>query len=37
MQTNPTGTDWGGVIYSYDNNVFRLWAPNGGQGMNVLF
>ncbi|XP_076109787.1 uncharacterized protein LOC143078728 isoform X1 [Mytilus galloprovincialis] len=32
MQTNPTGTDWGGVIYSYDNNVFRLWAPNGGQG-----
>ncbi|CAC5375287.1 unnamed protein product [Mytilus coruscus] len=32
MQTNPTGTDWGGVIYSYNNTIFRLWAPNGGRG-----
>ncbi|XP_063442891.1 uncharacterized protein LOC134723193 [Mytilus trossulus] len=32
MQTNPTSTDWGGVIYSYDNTVFRLWVPNGGYG-----
>ncbi|XP_052063096.1 uncharacterized protein LOC127702834 [Mytilus californianus] len=32
MQTNPTGTDWGGVIYSYNTTVFRLWAPNGGRG-----
>jgi len=37
MELSQTSTDWGGLIYAYNDSNFKLWSPNDRKGYYIFW